>query len=276
MTNDEYTALPGIRASELKHGRKSMGHMRAAVLGELPKSTPALRFGRLFHGAVLEPDIFANKAVVWRGGRRGTKAYEAFLMENGGDEEWVLDQDEFSALLRMGTSVHANTEAHRLIEGTTHEVTLSWTDKLYGAAKCRMDGYHDGIGLLEVKSAADVGARRADGRYDGTRFFSAFARMGYDLQLGWYAEGLAAHGMPVSNVSLIAVEKSSPYSVVVLDVPGHIVESGRKEAVELARAYRCCEAAGHWPGVAEGRQVLELPEWASEKVDDSGIEEVQA
>jgi hypothetical protein len=95
------------------------------------------------------------------------------------------------------------------------------------------------------------------------RFVKQFVDLGYAMQLGWYVEGLLATRRKVNGASVIAVETSPPYCVVVWEIPQHIIDWGRAEAIEMARKYRCCEACGSWPGVADGRQIMELPEWAT-------------
>jgi hypothetical protein len=113
---------------------------------------------------------------------------------------------------------------------------------------------------------------------DNRQFVSQFFGLGYDIQLGWASVGLKANGLDCPQVTVIAVESTVPYSVVVYRVPAHIIDNGAERAVKLAREYHCCEVAGHWPGICEGVQTLELPAWAGgaeTAVDDSGIEEVQ-
>ena len=55
MTYEEYAELPGINATSIKAGVKSMLHMHHCMTGGGHKETPALRWGKLVHLAVLEP-----------------------------------------------------------------------------------------------------------------------------------------------------------------------------------------------------------------------------
>ena len=129
----------------------------------------------------------------------------------------------------------------------------------------RCDGFSQRLGLLELKSTAAILPRK---------FANQCASLGYDMQLGWYAHGIEQNGMKCEKITLVAVESKPPYCVVVYDVPRELAEKGYEKASEIARAYLCCEATGHFPGVADERQTLELPEWAEEDkaVNMEGVE----
>lgn len=275
MTYEQYAALPGLRASELKAATKSMAHAKATIDGLLPASSNSLRFGRLFHASILENKLFLSKITLWKGGRRYGKTWDAFLEEAGGSDEWILDSDELAALTAMSVSVHADADAHHCVVGTEHEVVLQWSDPLYGKAKARLDGYNASIGLLELKSTRSIGKRNVDGSFDGSAFQKQAHNLGYYQQLGWYAEGLAKNEKPCQRVTLVAVETSPPYCIVVYEVPAHVIEQGREQALKLATQYRACEAMGVYPGVASERQILEMPEWArgSDEVELEGCED---
>lgn len=265
MPYEDYALLPGLNASSIKHGVKSMLHMKAARDGELPKGSKALRWGKLIHSAILEPEMLFQRVEVWEGDRKYGKLWDSFLADCGGSDEWIVSREEQSALQRMSNAVHANSDAHWLIEGTKHEMVFQWKDPLYKEAKMRCDGYSERIGLLELKSTSKILPRQ---------FASQCAQLGYDMQLGWYATGIRACGLPCDRVAIIAVESSAPYCVVYYDVPDALIAKGAEKAIAIARAYRCCEGTGHFPGVADERQILELPDWAEEEKEVSmeGIE----
>jgi len=55
MDFTEYRNAEGINASAIKKGRTSLLHMRAEMLRETNKPTPAMMLGTNIHSAVLEP-----------------------------------------------------------------------------------------------------------------------------------------------------------------------------------------------------------------------------
>jgi len=249
MTYEEYDALPGLRASHLKKGLKSMAHMHAAVLGKIPTPSSALRFGSLFHAALLEPSVFAQNAVVWQGGSKVKfpKQWRAFQEEH--DRRWILDDaDEQAALMAMSVNVHANPDAHRLIANSRHEVVRQWQIDGVGPCKCKLDGLGP-EGFIELKSTT------AD---DKPQFFAQCERLGYFIQLGW--ERLAVKD-ETQNGWVISVQNREPYWVGVFQIPETILRDGEREAIRIARDYRTCEAMGKYPGPCEGIQQFERAGW---------------
>lgn len=85
LDEEDYRALPHLNQSILKHGLRSMLHMKTAMEAP-PKTTDALIFGQLFHTLVLEPDTYAKQFAVAPEVDRRTKAgkqeWEDFLAVN--------------------------------------------------------------------------------------------------------------------------------------------------------------------------------------------------
>jgi hypothetical protein len=266
MSYSEYAALPGLRASEIKAGRTSMAHMRAAVNGEVPKKSEALRWGNLFHLAVLEPKVFAARMSVWDGGRKYGKEWDKFRAE-AKDGDIIVTPDELAELNRMSVNAHADREAHRLIEGTEHEMVLRWELPNVGLCKAKVDGF-GAVGICELKSTTAVSEHK---------WKSQVESLGYLLQLAWYRSGLRANGHQVNQVHIVAVESNPPHTVQVWQFADHLLDEAMEEATERARRYRVCERCGAYPGPVEGVQVYERPAWAGgaeTAVDDSGLDQV--
>jgi hypothetical protein len=253
MLFDEYRQLPGINASSIKRGAISMKHMHAEMTRTVDIETPAMRWGRLVHKAVLEPVAFAECAVVFTS-RRAGGAWEEFAAQHA--PEWIIKDDEKTELEAIIKAVHANTAAHELIEAAQKEVTLTWCmDACMDAIKCkaRLDGYHPDIGIVELKTTS---------RIDPGAFGRQFVGMGYDLQCGWYSDGaLNVFGGEAPVVTVIAVESDPPYDVAVYTVPRLALTIGAKRAREIARRYAQATIAGIFDGVSNGVTELLLPEY---------------
>jgi len=251
MTYDEYDAAPGLRASELKHGVKSMLHMHHYVIcGQ--EETTAMRMGRLIHCAVLEPEVFASNAVVWTGKVRRGKEWDAFCDEC--DPAWCITPTEHADLLGMSAVHHGNRHASNLISRTEHEVSMFWDDEIYGAGKVRLDGYSARHGIVEYKTTGNV---------EPWAFASTCAKMHYDIQIGWGHHGAALNcerkDLPYH---IISQEQKAPYDVIVYRVPDSVIDAGYAAAEDIARRYRISETVGIFDGIASEIMPLEWPAWA--------------
>ncbi len=255
MTFAEYQALDGINASAIKAGALSMKHMHAVMTGVEKEQTTAMRWGSIVHKAILERAEFFRRVSVFEGYKKG-KDWESFKAEH--DPEWILSSDEHAKLFALSAAVHANKDAHRLIEGTGHEVTAAWNDQDYGQAKSRLDGFSERFGMLELKTARLIAPEL---------FAKQFVKMGYDLQCGWYCEGaqLSKMSKDIPACHVIAIESVEPFDVAVYTIPRMVIDVGRSKARKIARAYRIAEAAGIFEGVAEGITDLVMPSWYGEK-----------
>jgi hypothetical protein len=240
----EYRALPGINASSIKHGAVSMLHMHHAMTGGDIIDTPAMRWGRLVHLAILEPEKYGRTVSIWNDGRRAGKAWNDFVTASGGTE-WIATAEENASLLSLSASVHSNREAHWLIASSEHELSVTWSGERYGCGKARLDM----IDREHGKWVADLKTTR---RIDS--FSRAFFSLRYDIQCGWYVEGTGA-----TQVFILAVESDPPYDVQTYRVPQSVIDKGRETAIEIARTYRAHKITNTFTGVGGGVDVLELP-----------------
>jgi hypothetical protein len=247
MTETDYRALPGLTATDLKAGATSMRHMRASVMGELRRESPALSWGTTVHAAILEPERFWTGVATWHGEAKRGKEWTDFKAAN--ESKTILDTEETATLERLIDSVYSNPDAARLIEGCDHEVLRQFDGQPHGPGKCRFDGLADRY-FLELKTARTV---------DKRRFASQFYGLGYDIGVGWYS--IPAPGR---LCYLIAVESVPPFDAVVYQVPSDVIKAGQDKAVAIAARYRASEAAGIFCGVDDGAGIVEFvpPAWA--------------
>jgi hypothetical protein len=64
-------------------------------------------------------------------------------------------------------------------------------------------------------------------------------------------------------VRMIVVDTSDDHDCYVVELSPHIVAAGYEHAAEIGLRYRACQAAGCYPGVANGEDMLPLvvPRW---------------
>ena len=261
LTYAKYAALPGLRASEIVEGRTSMLHMAYAVGGGEKPETPALRWGRLLHAAILEPLVLMRDAAVYDGHKRG-KAWDEFKADNSHAE--IVTAGEVEQLQAVSDAVRANRDARRLIDGSEHELTATWHDPAYGCGKARLDGL-GAVGVVELKSTA---------RIDPFSFSRTAHRLGYHVKMGWYVHGLRKVQGAVPPVWVVSFEQSAPYDVAVYRVSHAVLQAGEDEAVEIATRYHTHALCNSFPGVANGDVLdFELPAWATDGGDWSPVDE---
>lgn len=261
-----------LRATAIKAGRLSMRHMRMA-LTDGRADTAAMRWGRLIHRAVLEPITLAALPQ-WRGrwlktgrrageityDRKGTE-WDVFAAECARAGTDYLMPDEMPVLEEIADS--AREAMADLPPATRTELPIAWEDEELGPCNARIDGVCDRHHtIIEVKTCANI---------DPRAFLGQCERLGYHLQLGWYARGF--FGAPTAgNVVVLAMESRAPYCCVAYRVPAPVLSAGYDECVEIARRFRICEALGVWSGPASGIQTYERPAWAAgDELDMEGI-----
>ena len=260
MNFADYRALDAVNWSSLKRGDKSMLDYFYGLTHDRP-DTAAMAFGRAAHCATLEPDEFPLRYVLWDGGVRRGKAWEAFLDVTSAAKE-VLPADDYRRCLAIRDAVHAHPVAAKLLRGCKFETTVEWTDPSTGiACKCRPDAVKKRT-LVDLKTARTIDARK-------------FGRNAYDLgyfgQMAFYAEGLAVStGVGDWEAFLIAVEADQPHDVGVFHIDPDSLYAAGVKAHELLDRVAECRESGQWPGRYEDTQDLTLPAW--EFVEDNDAE----
>lgn len=223
ITRAEYDALPGINWSALKAGiGKTAAHIRAARLGR--KDTPAFRFGRLFHLARLQPELFAALMVV--------------------DTKTTTRADAVTAdeAATIGDMLHG---ADRVpVEITDAETAITWD---FGGVACKglIDGLISGR-VVDLKTTQNA---------EPAAFKGEIFKLKYHAQLAFYVDGLRANSVSVDGASILAVEKSDPYAAALYDLAPAWLDLGRSVYEEALAVW-----AEDGPA-CYGRQELDVPDW---------------
>ena len=243
-----YYENPAVNKSTLWWLRKSPAHFKWARTAETP-DTPALRFGRAVHAAMLTPSAFKRDyAVLPDGIDRRTKAgkeeYQAFLDASAGKE--ILTEDDAKTIKQM---VKVCPKA--IYKGTKREKELYWTDPDTGVScKGRLDAIRAGK-VIDYKTTTDAST-------DG--FAKEAIRYGYDLQAAMYLEAAKQNGYGDCEFWFVAQEKSEPYAVNIIKAGDAFLDRGRWLMLDLLGKYKECAEKNEWPGY--GTNELIIPEWA--------------
>ena len=249
MPAAQYFKAPGLSASALVHGVKSMLHMHHYMTNDT-ETTPAMRWGKLCHSALLEPERFERDIVVFEGTKRGNE-WKEFQYENAGKE--IVTVEESAQLAAMIAAVHWRPDAKALLTEGDREASMFWTLTDCGICKGRMDVYSPNH-IVDLKTTGDI-----------TRFQNTAAQLLINIRVGWYQLGVEAITGKLLPVYIIAVEQNAPFDVRVYEYDSEALALGRDISLATAKRYRACQGTGVYPGVCSDIQTLRLPEWATQQ-----------
>ncbi len=233
----------------LKKFRQCPYAYHLAVTGQTKeKDSAAFRFGRAVHKIVLEGHQAFNKAYAIGGPMNdktgksfgvGTKAHDAWLIENGYRKDQVINDDEADVLITMANSVRKHAVTSALLDFGWPELVIR--ADLHGVpCQIRMDWLtHDAEGnylIVDLKTVDDMQFFESDAR-----------RYGYLNQIAFYRDVFQSRtGLPV-NFSFIVVEKKEPFRVGVWQFPIEIIDLFSHENKIALENFKACQVTGEWP-----------------------------
>lgn len=265
MPFNEYRQIPAVNRGTIVEGEKSALHMRHALDHAKPE-TKAMREGRVFHTAVLEPDLFGIEYAVMpdltdglttKDGKptksKNSSAYKdrvaAWSEEHAGAE--IIDSDLHARCVGMLEAVSSHPIACEMLE-CEHKEVVAVADLMGVPCKARPDALGGGV-LWDLKTTADARP-------------GPFGRKAHDLrypmQFAFYADILAVLGSPVVECKIVAVESDAPHGVMVYTLTAEQIAYGRHQYEQLLAAYVTAERRSEWPAYPVADLDLELPAWA--------------
>lgn len=264
--------LDEASASGLKRMLKSPAHFRHWCEDpDAEKSTPALAFGKAFHCATLEPDVFAQTYAVQpvnppprydhlrNAKNRGDSTREAHAFWDRWDAEHAgriaLSAPDYDRAQRMADSVRAHPVAAGLLVGGDREVTFRWIDPETGlACKSRKDLYLRGEYVMDLKSCTDASPEG---------FARSVIRYEYDVQQGHYLAGVHECGdEALRHFIFLAVESEAPYVCQPHVLDTRAQERGWNLRQRAIKRQAECLKAGRWPGYSDQVNELSFPAYA--------------
>lgn len=297
MTNEDYHrdySRDSNSSKELyRESRETYEAIRVLGTMEPPPPTDDMILGTHCHTALLEPDVFANRATQMPNIEVPELAPDGkkWLRRKGSDhEKWWAEFEEkrerqladwraenvgkyeiSDKHLATATAVReaalANEVIRSLIEETPphrREHTVVWDCCETGLPlKSRRDIYHDRL-ICDIKtigvtlSAASV-ARR-------------IASLGYHRQADFYTMGEQAFSGENRAFVFLFLSTKPPYSVGLFDIDGDDLAFARKQNLETLAAMERCrrDPSQYKPDYAKGIFTVTLPGWAKHE-DDWGF-----
>jgi hypothetical protein len=252
----EYQEWEAINNSVLsKLAEKSPAHAKVMMDAEW-QDTPAFSFGRAFHTAALEPDLFENRYIVPPDIDKRTKDGKArwAKFQEAAEGKEILAAESFELIQAMSASVR-NSPAAKCITGGKAEVCIVWIDEPTGfLCKARLDYVHEVYGfLVDLKTAKDASP-------DG--FAKAMFNYRYHQQLAFYMAGYKAVTGDDSSFIFVAVEKDAPYATAIYEVNERSVQAGCNACRKALDTFSECVKKDEWPTYQNEVQLIDMPAWA--------------
>lgn len=243
MTNKEYREHEGISRSDLFKISKSPMHFKYEM-DNPPEQSNALKFGIALHAYVLERETFENEfAVVPKCDRRtkeGKQVYSDFIANSEG--KILVDSEDMEKIIAMADSIDKSPFAKILLRGAK-EQSFFWTDELTGEkCKCRPDI------LTEISDTTIIADVKSCENAQTDVFMRKAIEYGYDMQAAMYCEGVEANIKKKCLFVFIAVEKTAPYAVNILQADKYVMLRGMDKFREYLGIYHDCKEKGNWYG----------------------------
>lgn len=231
--------------SALKAFAKSPNHY-LQYIQDKPDSE-AMAFGRAFHAAILEPEVYAEQFVIApkvdRRTKDGKATWEEFVKLS--QDKTVLTHEQAELIETMKAAVMGNQIAADLLKACS-----SYEDAREGTiAGVPFKAVADGVGgtwVLDIKTCQDASPEG----FERTAHNSMYHEQAAIYQAIFNCE----------RFYWIAVEKDAPYNVAVYAQDADANRKALRRVVGLAEKFQ--EWDGEPRGYFDGIATLNLPRWA--------------
>ena len=191
---------------------------------ELRKETLPMIFGRAYHVAMLEPNEFNDKVLVFNSATRTTKGYKDFKADNPKAPTIIL-QKEYDKIMYMQDVLFSHNEVNDLLQKEgEREIANAWKDDDSDVFCKGKADYRNGKTLIDLKTTGD-------GSFYG--FSNSCKKYGYDRQSAFYMDGFGC-----DEFVFITQEKERPYNVSIFYAGDDFIERGRAEYKYLLDVYK--------------------------------------
>ena len=244
MTDDDYSNLDAIRNSDLGHLLKSPRHYWVNKYDER-KDTDAFKFGRLFHMAILEPDLFATKVMVAETDKR-TKAYKELVLAN--PDKTIITEQESSMLTGMSNTLRTKETWKQISLNAEREV--AFTNQVSEVlCKCKCDLIVGDV-IIDLKTTVSASEKS---------FLYSINDYGYHRQAAFYKAVTGA-----KRFLFVAIEKSSPYECSFFELDDSALAEGAAQYEYALSVYKQAVLNDDFHGYHDALKKLSLPEYKKE------------
>ena len=252
ITNDEYHSSSAISRSQLMLLDKIPYHFWYEVLSgqaEKKESTPAMKFGSLFHTLVLEPEKFHEEYFLISQKTmpvKGTNPYKLIIEEAKG--RTPITQEQLDKVSKMSDLVRKQEIVKTLLIDSKFENSLFWTDEETSLQfKSKPDIWSTKM-IVDLKTTSDINPEQ---------FKRSALNYGYYLQAGMAYEACRSLGFPFEMFVILACEKEPPYVPIAFIATEKFLQYGIAQFNLYKRLLKKCLDSNDWPGYQV--QELDLP-----------------
>jgi hypothetical protein len=271
-----YDSIPGINQSGLKHFHKCRSLAHAYQASKKQYDNETLSFGRLVHSLILEPELFESQYVVADKPdlrtTAGKKQWQEVLALTEQTNKQLVSTQDYEQAQRMRRSVESHRQAHALLREhvtapASRQTEQLLTGNLYdsdnqphvckGRADCILTDVYTQPVIVDLKTTEDASARG---------FRDSCAKYSYHLQAAFYVDLLADCGHPNAKFVFVAVEKTAPYGVQVLEASDDFIKQGRAAYRQALKLWAECQKKVMFlediPAYSDDIVEISVPEWA--------------
>lgn len=263
--HDDYNATPALRATQLKVliSESPLHYYDRFILGNHPKETDSLRFGRIAHAALLEPDEYRRRVVAkpkFEG--KGAFARRDEWKASLAPDAMVLDLEEIDQLNGLLTELSKRKDVADILHKGVPELSLYWDDDVTGLrCKARPDYVTEDGWIVNFKTARDSSLRGVT---------NAIGEHRYDLQVAMYTEGYRqVWGKDPAGYIFISAETVRPWPISVFVADPTVLDIGTRDMRRAIDIFARCSKANDWPGYQfdpktgepTGPQNVSVPYW---------------
>jgi len=237
--------------------------------GEQKEETIAMRFGSMFHAAILEQSVFDDRyVIVPEAIKFNTKEGKALKKDIEASGKTAIKETEFkdakamakqllSSLKECEIDIHQGVwEQPLLIEGARckPDILIRKENDFTKDDLAACANENNLIQIIDLKSCADASP---------VGFQRAAYRLGYHIQASWYTR-IAQILWPKHRIEFIfaCVEKKAPYVAQCYKATEELIHAGNLVCYEMAGCINEAIKNNEWPGYFSGMGLLELPDWA--------------
>lgn len=218
ISHEAYHDGLGISSSRIKKALMS----RAAYTHREETDSSALAFGRAFHAALLEPDLFASRwAVAQRfpghpNSNEHKAAKEEWFRHHQGRE--ILSADDATIISEMLRTVKSHPFFEALGLGDTEIMAISTCPDTQLKIKCKADVL--GAAITDFKTTSS-GVRASD-------FLQDVVKWGYHVSAALYQDIVADHVGERLPFVVVPITNKAPFECEFYKMSDEILDEGRK------------------------------------------------
>ncbi len=237
MPAEEYHAKEGLSYSRAKHLLKCPALCKYHMDNPRKPTRPQV-FGSAVHCRLLfGKDAFRKTydlKLSW-----ATKDGKLQREACGGDDEFLLTEDEFERVEGCARSVEQHEKLGKLIGRIQErEVSLFWTDRERNVpCKARLDGWFPGT-VVDLKTV---------GSADEWTVLSQLRKLQYHVQAAHYLAGAKACGLQADIFCLVCIEAQPPHYCAAYTIDRETIEAAELIRFEAIARFNYCLTTGDWP-----------------------------